>query len=338
MRWLLRRLCLAAAAAGVFLTAIAPQAGAEDFYAGKTLTIICGYPPGGGVDASARMIARHLPRFIPGNPSVVVQNMPGAGGLLAANHLYAKAERGGLILGLPGRDWALTPTLQQPGGLFDALKFSFIGSTGPSNTVGWVRADLGYNTLSAWKTGQRKVVIGALTPNTVTASMPNLMAAEGFPIQVVTGYRGTIQILQAIEQGEVHGIVTNLATFARRPDLVDKTVVRLFQTLPEVKGLPLLDEAIVPEKRPLLRLLNASSAIGMPFVAPPEVPAERLAVLRQAFIAMARDGNFIAEANTMGEPTDTPLEGERVRALYADIIGGATPAAIMSYKELTGQR
>ena len=268
MQRLSRRLLLAAIAACVFLTA-PRDTRALDFYAGKTLTIICGYPPGGGVDASARLIARHLPRFIPGNPGVVVQNMPGAGGLLAANHLYAKAERSGLILGLPGRDWALTPTLQQPGGLFDAVKFSYIGSTGPSNNFGWVRADLSYKSLAEWKTGQRKVVIGALTPNTVTASVPNLMAAEAFPIQVVTGYRGTIQILQAIEQGEVHGIVTNLATFARRPDLVDKTVIRLFQTLPEVKGLPLLDEAISPEKRPLLRLLNASSAVGMPFVAPP---------------------------------------------------------------------
>ena len=162
--------------------------------------------------------------------------------------------------------------------------------------------------------------------------------AEGFPIQVVTGYRGTIQILQAIEQGEVHGIVTNLATFARRPDLVDKTVIRLFQTLPEVKGLPLLDEAILPEKRPLLRLLNASSAIGMPFVAPPEVPPKRLAVLQRAFMAMARDDKFIAEANAIGQPTDTPLPGQKLPALYADIIAGATPAAIMSYKELTGQK
>jgi hypothetical protein len=337
MQRLSRRLLLATIAACVLLTA--PRVTrAEDFYAGKTLTIICGYPPGGGVDASARLIARHLPRFIPGNPGVVVQTMPGAGGLLAANHLYAKAERSGLILGLPGRDWALTPTLQQPGGLFDAVKFSYIGSTGPSNNFGWVRADLGYKTLAEWKTGQRKVVVGALTPNTVTASVPNLMAAEAFPIQVVTGYHGTIQILQAIEQGEVQGIVTNLATFARRPDLVDKTVIRLFQTLPEVWDLPLLDGAISPEKRPLPRLLNASSAIGMPFVAPPEVPAERLSALRRAFMAMARDGNFIAEAIAIGEPTDTSLDGERVHALYADIIGGATPTAIMSYKELTGQR
>src|SRR3979409_95304 len=143
MHRMARHLLLTASAACVLL-AIAPHAGAEDFYAGKPLTIICGYPPGGGVDAGARLIARHLPRFIPGNPAVVVQNMPGAGGLLAANHLYAKAERSGLTVGLPGRDWTLTPTLQQPGGLFDAVKFSYIGSTGPSNNFGWVRADLGY--------------------------------------------------------------------------------------------------------------------------------------------------------------------------------------------------
>ena len=112
-----------------------------DFYKGKTITIICGYPPGGGVDAGARLIAQHLPKFIPGAPGIIVQNMPGAGGLVAANHLYAKADRDGLVLGLPGRDWVLHPTLGLPGGMFDALKYSYIGSTGASNSFGWFRAE-----------------------------------------------------------------------------------------------------------------------------------------------------------------------------------------------------
>ena len=222
-----------AVAAALFVLAGSIQpAAAQDFFAGKTIAIICGFPPGGGVDAGARLIARHFGKFIAGNPHVVVQNMPGAGGLGAANHLYARAERTGLVLGLPGRDWVLHPTLQLQGGQFDAMKFGYIGSTGPSNVFGWLRADLGIATVAALKASQRKIVIGALTPNTITASAPNLMATEGFPLQVVTGYRGTVQIVQAIEQGEVHGIFTNAATFSRRPDLVDKIVIRLFQTLP----------------------------------------------------------------------------------------------------------
>jgi hypothetical protein len=335
-----RLLWLTAGAAFLLLAAgpVAQQARAQDYYAGKTLTIICGFPPGGGVDASARLIARHLPRFIPGHPNVIVHNMPGAAGLLAANHLYARAERNGLTVGLPGRDWLLNPTLHISGGHFDALRFSFIGSTGPSNSFAWIRADLGLRSMAAWKGRPDKVVIGALTPNTITASIPKLLASDGYPVQVVTGYRGTAQIIQAIEQGEVNGIVTNLATFARRPDLVDRSVIRLFQTLPELKGVPLLSEVISPDKRALLKLLTASSAAGMPFVAPPGVPPARLAVLRQAFMAMAQDDNFIDEASKLGEPTETPIDGEKVRALYADIIGGATPAAISAYKELTGQK
>src|SRR5262249_11659799 len=140
-----------AAALASFRASGLPPAQAADFCAGKHITIVCGYPPGGGVDAGARLIAQHLPRFIPGAPGIIVQSMPGAGGLVAANYLYAKAERRGLVLGLPGRDWLLHPTLQLPGGMFEAMKYSFIGSTGASNYFGWIRADLAISSIGALK-------------------------------------------------------------------------------------------------------------------------------------------------------------------------------------------
>lgn len=229
------------------------QAAAADFYAGKTVTIIIGFPPGGGVDAGARLLQRHLGKFIPGNPSIVVQHMPGASGLIAANHLYAKAERSGLTLGLPGRDWVMYSALQLSAAQFDALKYSFIGSTGAVNNYGWVRADLGIKSVAELKASPRKIVIGALSPATVTASVPNMLIGHGYPLQVVTGYRGTVQIVHAIEQNEAHGIFTNLATFSRRPDMLDKTVIRLFQVLPEVKHLPLVETLVPEETRPLMR-------------------------------------------------------------------------------------
>src|SRR5262245_6385284 len=228
-----------------------PAVGA-DFYEGKTVSIIVGFPPGGGVDACARLLQRHLPRFIPGNPTIVVQHMPGASGLMAANHLYAKAERSGLVLGLPGRDWVMYSALQLSGAQFDALKYGFIGSTGAVNNYGWVRADLGLKSIADLKASPGKIVIGALSPATVTASVPNMLIKHGYPLQVVTGYRGTVQITQAIEQNEVHGIFTNLATFSRRPDLIDKTVIRLFQALPEQQDLPLVDDLVPMETRPLM--------------------------------------------------------------------------------------
>jgi tripartite-type tricarboxylate transporter receptor subunit TctC len=327
----------AVALASLGAVGLQPASG-QDFFAGRTITIICGYPPGGGVDAGARLIAQHLPKFIPGAPGIIVQNMPGAGGLTAANHLYAKAERSGLVLGLPGRDWVLHPTLQLAGGQFDALKYSYIGSTGASNSFGWIAKDLRISSLGELKASPRKVVIGALTPNTLTASIPKLMAAEGFPLQVVVGYRGTAQILQAIEQGEVSGIITNLATFARRPDLMEKAVVRVFQTLREAKDLPVLDDIVSPEMRPVLKMINAPSTTGMPFIGPPEVPAERLAILRKAFLDMARDPGFVEDANRIGEPTQAPIDGARLHDIYAELISSATEATAAAYKDLTGQK
>ena len=311
---------------------------AAEFYAGKAITLVCGYPPGGGVDAGARLIAQHLPRFLPGSPTVIVQSMPGAGGLVAANYLYAKADRTGLVIGLPGRDWVLHPTLQLPGAMFDALKYSYIGSTGATNNFGWVRADLRIATVEALRRSPGTVAFGALTPNTATASVPKLMAADGFPLQVVTGYRGTAHILQALEQGEVAGIVTNLATFGRRPDLIDNAVVRLFQTLKEAPGLPVLDDVVGSELRPVLKMINAPSLTGMPLIAPPEVPAERVASLRKAFLEMARDAAFVQDAQRIGEPTEAPIDGATLHGLYAEIISSATEATALAYKQLTGQK
>jgi hypothetical protein len=332
-----RRLLLTLGAAAILMGGGAQSAAAEDYFAGKTVAIICGFPPGGGVDAGARLIARHLPRFIPGAPNVIVQNMQGAGGLGAANHLYARAERTGLVLGLPGRDWVLHGALQISGAQFDALKFNYIGSTGPGNNYGWIRADLGIKSMAELKAYKQKIVFGALTPNTITSSAPKLLAAEGYPIQVVVGYQGTTQIIVAVEKGEAHAILTNLASFARRPDLIDKLVVRVFQSLREVTDLPVLEDVVSEPARPLMRIINAPSATGMPFVAPPEVPQDRIDVLRKAFITMAHDPTFVSEANTIGEPADAPLDGVKLQALYAEIVAGATPDVAKAYKELTGQ-
>jgi tripartite-type tricarboxylate transporter receptor subunit TctC len=333
---LVRLVCSTLLGAAVpLLTALSP-ATAQDFYANRTVTIVVGFPPGGGVDAGARLLQRHLGKFIPGNPSIVIQNMPGASGLVAANHLYARAERDGLTLGLPGRDWVMYSALQLKAAQFDSLKYNFIGSTGAVNNYGWVRADLGIKSAAQLKAHAGKVVIGALSPATVTASVPNMLIANGYPLQVVTGYRGTVQIVQAIEQKEVHGIFTNLATFSRRSDLIDNAVIRLFQVFPDVKDLPLVEE-LVPEKtRPLMRAVNAPSSTGMPFIAPPEVPAERVAVLRKAFLAMARDKDFMADAEKIGEPTGAPIAGEKLVAVYRELIAGTTPEVAKAFRELTG--
>ena len=125
---------------------------------------------------------------------------------------------------------------------------------------------------------------------------------------------------------------------ARRSDLIDKSVIRVFQTLREAKDLPVLEDAVAPELRPVLRMINAPSATGMPFIAPPDMPAERLAILRTAFMAMTRHPAFVEDANRIGEPADAPIDGPRLHALYAELIASATDATATAYKELTGQK
>ena len=234
-----RRLLLAAGAACVLLAAgpIAPHAGRAGFLRRQD------------ADDHLRLSAgrRRRCRRPADRPAPAIH--PGQPGRDRPEHARARAgcspptismpgpTATASIIGLPGRDWVLHPTLQLPGGQFDALKFNYVGSTGPSNNFGWVRADLGIASVAGWKASPRKVVFGALTPNTVTASMPKLMAAEGFPIQVVTGYRGTVadRAGDRARRGARHRHQSGDLRAAAGPGRQD--VIRLFQTLPRGQGL-----------------------------------------------------------------------------------------------------
>lgn len=169
---------------GIALTMpLAPEAlGAGSFYKGKTLTIIAGYRPGGGVDANARLIARNIGRFIPGKPDVIVKNMDGAGGGIAANYVYNKAKPDGLTISTPGRDWILRGLLKDPGVRFEALKYTFIGSPGAVNFYLWIRADTGIKNFEALKNSKKTIIYGGLRPSTATVSVTRLFKEEGLPI------------------------------------------------------------------------------------------------------------------------------------------------------------
>jgi tripartite-type tricarboxylate transporter receptor subunit TctC len=313
-------------------------AGAADFYQGKTLTLIAGFAPGGGVDLGARLIARHIGRFIPGKPVILVQNMPGAAGLVAANHIFARAAADGLTLAVPGREWPLAAALGEQGALYDPLKLAWIGSSGAGNELLWLRADSGVTSLAALKASPRKIVVGGLGRTTPTASVPLLMAAEGLPLAVVPGYDATASILLALEQKEVSGLFTQESTFGRRHDLIDKGVILpVLQTEAQKPGLPLIDAVIPPARRPLLKVLSASVAFGLPLVGPPAMPEERVALLRNAFLAMAQDREFQADALTISEPVGYPIDGASLAKLVADSVAAATPEVVEGYKKLTGK-
>src|SRR5215467_10052080 len=168
---------------------------AADFYQGKTLTVIVGYAPGGGVDATARAITRHLGRFIPGQPNIVVQNMEGAAGIVSVNHLDRRVAPDGLTLAVPGRSWYIEAIVKRPGITFDPTKLTYVGSPGTVSATGFVRRSTGIRTYEALKASPKTIAFGALGATTPTAMAPALLAANGAPVKAVLGYVSTARVL-----------------------------------------------------------------------------------------------------------------------------------------------
>src|SRR5262245_30129389 len=158
---------------------MASRASAADFYQGKTLTVIVGYAPGGGVDASARAMTRHLGRFIPGQPAIVVQHMEGAAGIVSVNHLNRRVTPDGLTLAVPGRSWFIEAIVKRPGITFDPTRFTYVGSPGSTAAAAYIRKSTGITSYDQLKASSRPVTFGALGATTPTAMAPSLLAAAG---------------------------------------------------------------------------------------------------------------------------------------------------------------
>ncbi|MGE3248195.1 MAG: Bug family tripartite tricarboxylate transporter substrate binding protein [Beijerinckiaceae bacterium] len=326
-----RRAVLAGAAAAVLGPNRSAHAAAD--FAGKTITMVVGFPPGGGVDTGARVIARHLPRFLAGNPSVVIQNMPGAGGVASANWLYTKAPKDGLTVAVPGRDWPLFPLLFGKGGRFEPLEFAYIGSSGAVNTFVWLAKSLGLMTPERVKASKKDIVFGGLTPSTQPSMIPKILAREGYPMKAVSGYRGTGAIINAIEKGEVHAVATNEASFARRRDLIEKTV-RVFQLLRSKEEIPVMDRFVSDTGKKLLALSGYASATGMPLVAPPQAAPERVDALRAAFAKMSEDKQFGADSDKIGAPWGKAISGEEIRTILKQSLEAASPDVLKIFREI----
>src|SRR5215472_3730359 len=208
-QWLTRA-AAALIAAGTFAGA-AGAAESSDFYAGKTLTIIAGLPPGGGVDGEMRVLAQHFSKYIPGHPTILARNMPGAGGIVLANHLYNVAAPDGVTLGMPGRSgFLLSNVVPQKNITYDLRKFSYVGGAGSAVNALWLSRKTGIDSVAQLKASKREIVIGALTARSENAIAPKVLAAyEGWPLKVVTGYAGFSEVLIALERGEVDGLFTH---------------------------------------------------------------------------------------------------------------------------------
>jgi len=310
---------------------------ADDFYRGKTVNLIVGFAPGGGVDTASRIIARHITRFIPGQPRIVVQNMEGAAGVVAANYLYQRVVPDGLTVGVPGRSWFVEGAIKTPGARFDPAKFAYIGSPGAVNSVMYVRASTGVKTLDDLRSLKRPLSFGALGNLSTTAMVPFMLAARGWPIKVVVGYVSSARIIIALEQGEVDGYFTVEESFGLRQDLVEKKIILpILQNKPVHPGLPLLSDVLPKGDGALLTVVMGLETFGLPMVGPPGVPQERLSLLRQVFLTMSSDKDYRADASKADVPVGSPLSGAQLARMTDELVAAATPEIIARYKHLAG--
>jgi tripartite-type tricarboxylate transporter receptor subunit TctC len=303
--------CAATLFAGLMLMPHACADAVADFYKGRTINLIVGYGPGGGYDLFARLLARHLGRHVPGNPTVVVQNMPGAGSLRAANYLYAVAPNDGATIGTFARDMPLLAVLGNVSGVrFDPRKFVWLGSS--SNFANdahilMVRSDAPVKSIAdARRAGGPPLVLGSTAEGTSGNDVPTLLRdALGLNIKLVAGYPDNGAIFLAVDRGEVNGRTVDLTTMkALRPDWLkpDGGMHGLVQFVratrhPDFPDVPTARElAATPTSQALIELAELPYVMARPFVAPPGVAADRAAALQAAFLAVHRDPQFLADA------------------------------------------
>jgi len=293
----------------------------DDFYRGKTVRIIVGFSAGGGFDAFARTLGRHLGRHLPGAPTVIVENMPGAGSLIAANHLYRVAKPDGLTIGHFIGGLFLGQVLGQKGIEFDARKLEFVGAPAFDHVVCAMAKASGITSVDKWMAAPTPVKMGGVAPG---ASTPDngtraVKAALGLPIQLVTGYKGTADIRLAIESGELAGVCFNWgsirATWRKALDAGEVAVVLQVapKSHPELTGVPLaIDLAKTDEARRTLEVaVHADSAIVRSITLPPGTPKDRVQLVRQAFAATLRDPTFLADAEKAKLEIE-PVPGEEL--------------------------
>ena len=307
----------------------------DQFYAGKTLTLYAGFPAGGGVDGEMRLVAHHLARFIPGKPSIVAKNMPGAGGIVLANFLYNNVAADGLTIGMPGRSgFLLSKIVNTSGANFDLSKFAYIGAAGSTNSILWLRRETGVQYIEQLKTS-RELVLGAWSARSQNAIVPKVLANyRGWPFRVVHGYPGTGEVLIALERGEIDGLYSHEGSIqTARPDLIESGKIRaVFQSFNDLPNVPIIgDSATSKQEAALLNLLNAPSQVGLPLLAPPGTPIDRLDTLRAAYERMVRDKDFFQEAEKRSLPVGRPMFGRQLHELISDTLSSAPADVVKEY-------
>jgi len=293
----------------------------EDFYKGKTVTIVSSGGVGGPIDLACRVVARHLSRHIPGNPTIVVRNMPGGGHVLMSNYMFTQASKDGTTIGGVVNSIPTHQVIDGRGVRFDARQFQWLGSTGFANQMTFAWHTSGFKTIR--DVFERELVTGATGVGSGTYVYTNAMnLILGTRFKMVLGYKDSAAVDLAIERGEVQarGGFTLTGIKQERPQwIAENKIIMLVQTgaQPEAEypSLPLMHElARNDEERQILQLVSSPAALGRPFFTPPEVPADRVAALRKAFADTMKDPEYIADGNRVRLDMN-PLSAERVTEL-----------------------
>jgi tripartite-type tricarboxylate transporter receptor subunit TctC len=314
------------------------QESVEQFYKGKQITVIVGSSPGGGYDIYARLLARHMGKYIPGHPNMVVSNMPGAASNSMVAHIYNVAPKDGTFMGAPQNSAIMDALFDNLLGnarklRHDATKLIHIGSATTDHYVCIARADAPVKTFRDALT--KELLIGASQPGTSTRDFPAMLNnLTGAKIKQVTGYPGTREITLAIEKNEVQGLCgfSWSSLNAQKPDWIKSGFVRVIvqehdKGNAEINkmGVPLaVDFATSPENRKIMELVYSSETFGRPYFVAPGVPDDRVTALRKAFLEAMKDAELLADAQRIGLAID-PISGEDLQALAAKVFATPVP-------------
>ena len=313
----------------------------SNFYGGKTIRFVVGFTAGGGYDAYTRAIARHMGKHIPGNPTMVVDNMPGAGSMISANYTFKVAKPDGLTIGHFIGGLFLQQLLGKPGIEFDSARFEYVGVPAQDNFIFGVHKSTGITDVNGWLATKHVVKFGGVANGSGSDDIPNsLKATLGLPIQLVSGYKGTADVRLAFNSGEVQGISNSWestkSTWRKEIDSGDMRIIlqATLKSHPDFAKLPVAYEMAKGDeaKRLIATVLRVHGPTVRPYALPPRTPKERVQILRKALMDTMKDPEFLAEAQKANLDIN-PDDGATLESNVKEILK-LEPVLIAKLKEI----
>lgn len=318
------------------------SAASEEFYRGKVIRIVVGFSAGGGFDTYARAVSRYMGKYIPGNPTIVVENMTGAGSLIAANHIYKVAKPDGLTIGAFNGNQILNQLVGAQGIEFDARKMDWVGAPGYNHDLCVLNRQSGLSSAEQWLASKTPLKLGGSAPGTPTDDGPKILKeAIGLPMRLVSGYKGTADIRVAVESGEVDGLcgfswASIRATWRKAIESGQVSVIlqNAPKSSPDLQKVPLaISFAKTDEARQLIEAgIHQPSALTYSYSLPPGTPKERVQTLRRALLETIKDAEFLNDAGKANLEI-APASGEEIEQNIRDLFK-TDPKVVAKLKEI----